>query len=129
MTPYNFVSEAAYFSIMEAVKTRTEFKHRIMVGKVSVDYCSSNAGCDFHDGETMRGDYIILENYDKRYGDWRGFGRALTMTEFLTCAKSYAEFIKRIDKLIKKLDVDKYESLEAITESGGVKVSQLALFV
>jgi len=127
MTPYNFVSENAYLSMVEAVKTQTKFKHDIIVGKVSVNFCSSSAGCDFS-CEVMEGDYIILENFGKRYGSWRGFGSALSITEFLAVAKSYTEFIRYIDKSIKILEVEKYEPLEAIAESGGIKVSQLCLF-
>jgi len=129
MTPYNFVNENAYLSMIEAVKTQTEFDYNITVGKVSVKFFSSTAGCDFSCGEVMEGDYIIHENFCKRYGSWRGFGRALSITEFLAVAGSYTEFIRYIDKSIKWLEVEKYEPLETVAESGGIKVSQLSLFI
>jgi len=130
MTPYNFVSENAYLSMIEAVKTQAEFGHNITVSKVRIEFCSSIAGCDFPCGEVMEGDYIIHEYFSKRYGDWHGFGRALSVTEFLFAAESYTEFIRYIDKSIKKLEgVEKYKPLEAVAESGGIKVSQLSLFI
>ena len=129
MTPYNFVSETAYISIMGSVENRIEFDHDITVGKVHINFSSGFAGCDFGDGKVMEGDYIILENFGKRYGDGRGFGWASSVEEFIAVAKDYTEFIKRLDKFIKDLGVEKYEPLEAVVESGGIKVSQLALFI
>jgi len=129
MTPYNFVSENAYLSMIEAVKTKTDFDYNVTISKVNVNFCNGFASCDFYSGKVMEGDYIILENFGKRYGDWHGFGSALSIAEFLTDAKSYTEFIRYIDKSIKRLEVEKYEPLEAVAESGGIKVSQLSLFI
>lgn len=115
---FSFFTREDCKKVVEAIKNESDFRVERIYRKHKFELRSSRASCDWPNGITKEGDYIVLYNFCNSYG---GYGGPLDREDLDKNFNDVNNAIKWIDNFFKNMNIKGYKSLDNIGE-------QLTLF-
>lgn len=115
---FSFFTREDCKKVVEAINNESDFKIERIYRKYKFELCSSRANCNWRNGITKEGDYIVLYNFCSCYG---GYGGPLDREDLNKHFNNVDNATKWIDNFLKSMNIEGYKSLDNIGE-------QLTLF-
>lgn len=115
---FSFFTREDCKKVVEAIKNESDFRVERIYRKHKFELRSSRASCDWRNGITKEGDYIVLYNFCNSYD---GYGGPLHREDLDKNFNDVDNAIKWIDNFLKSMNIKGYKSLDNIGE-------QLTLF-
>lgn len=131
MESKEFVTKKDFAEIMAKIYEKKPFKFIKELKKIEIMWYSSTAKGDW-DGKTRDGEYIIISNKFKKYGDYCCSGSPYTHNEFIEKFSCYDVFLGNLDNwLCREINKKKTISILENLTFGEQKIifgEQISLF-